>query len=77
MIYDDMNKKKKILCPICESPMKQGISEVKGEMWSFFIIGWSYQSLWFDKEKVLKPNRKTNAFRCNKCKMTLTKDNNY
>ncbi len=44
-------------CPVCETNMLDGNYLIEGTAFRFFLIGWSWQSLWF-KPNNPKPKQK-------------------
>jgi hypothetical protein len=58
-------------CPECGESMEPGVVGVRGELWAFLFVGWSYQHCWFRSDdaetKVIRSGRGRRGHRCPKC----------
>ena len=65
-------------CPKCNAPMELGSAVVEGSVGGFFIFGFSHQNLEFKGKNgvkiVLPSNSKTQAYRCETCRLTLIEE---
>ncbi len=66
----------KLRCPYCGKSLLKGRAEIHGTTLGFFLVGFSYQNLYFksqrDKEiKVLNSGSSTPALRCENCEVII------
>jgi hypothetical protein len=58
-------------CPNCNQKMTPGTAQVRGSFWSFFLVGFSMQDLWFDRngrsECKLPSREQRGAYCCEEC----------
>lgn len=64
-------------CPRCSEALVKGEVVIRGGFWSFLLVGFSYQELFFErdgtraKRSILRPHRRRPALRCPSCRLLI------
>ena len=67
---------RRLKCPYCDGNLKSGQARIHGTVAGLFLIGLSYQNLYFKPEsekeiKILGSNNSTPSMRCEKCGVVI------
>jgi hypothetical protein len=64
-------------CPYCDGEMVPGTASVKGTTLGFFVVGLSYQHLWFRQlnggvdEVIIRSRRDRAGHQCTQCRAVI------
>jgi hypothetical protein len=65
----------RVRCPFCTVEMKEGVAQIRGTWLSFFLVGLSYQILFFDSgaesRAILESRERRPAYHCDSCGTTV------